>query len=409
MMHRRACCSGGSRAGFLTANPRQPGRATSGGLIAKVMLLAAIWGAGALFLSLFWVKGKDLAAAREDLRNLSSPSPRETEPVMPKISRRNFWFGEPVPGQKGKYHWEVTGDRSAALDATTDSIFGFKGKTLNRGETIELASPLVRLNKENRTLSSRDNVVVQLEWARIESREMLMDMESSDTRFSGGVTTEIDTEEAKKKQGNPARPAGTQKKTDPETQAGTPAVRPTEPDSAEKPPEKKKKTPLVITSEELRMFARKNLAIFIGDVLAKDESGIIVADRMEALNYSDEETEKDPKQKGVKTVICTGNVKIDQLGKKQALCQRAVYDAKTNTVHLYYDAETGKKVVYRDEEEKWQAEAQEMILDRNRNEVKFVGQVKTVDFNEDRKSFLGFMEPDRPKSEKEKPASGSGK
>ena len=408
MMHRRACRSGERRTASGLMNGRESALATSGGIIAKALVLAVIWGAGALFLSLFWVRDTDLAAARRDLRNQSSPGARDAESVMPEISRRNFWFGEPLPGQKGRYRWEVTGDRSAPVNAQTDDIFGFKGKTLNRDEIIELSSPLVQLNRENRTLSSRDSVVVQLEWARIESREMLMDMESSDTRFSGGVTTEIDTEEAKKRQGGPVPSPAVGEKTDAEAQAGTDAGSPAEPEATEKPPEKKKKTPLVITSNELRMFAKKDLAIFIGNVVAKDESGVIVADRMEAVNYSDEETKKDPNLKGVKTVVCTGNVKIDQLGKKQALCQRAVYDAKTNMVHLYYDAETGKKVVYRDEEQKWQAEAQEMILDRNQNEVKFVGQVKTVDFNEDRKSFLGFMEPDRPKSEREKPAPGSG-
>jgi lipopolysaccharide export system protein LptA len=364
------------------------------------MFLTVIWGAAAMFMALFWVKERDLADARQDLRNDGSPPSRETTSVMPNIFRRNFWFGEPLPGQRGKYQWEVNGDRSVPVDAQTDKVFGFKGKTQNRGETVELSSPLVLLNKENRTISSRDGVVVQLDWAKIEAREMLMEMQSSDTRFSGGVTTQIDTEEAKKRQGNPAPPVITEKKTE------------AKPEATDKPPEKKKKTPLVITSDELRMFAKKNLAIFIGNVVAKDESGVIVADRMEALNYSEEETKKDANLKGVKTVICTGNVKIDQLGKKQAVCERAVYDAKANTVHLYYDAETGKKVVYRDEEEKWQAEAQEMILDRNTNEVRFLGgesQVKTVDFNEDRKSFLGFMEPDRPKSDKEKPAGDAGK
>lgn len=373
------------------------------------MFLAVIWGAGALLMALFWVKERDLADARQDLRNDGSPPSRETTSVMPNIFRRNFWFGEPLPGQRGKYQWEVNGDRSVPVDAQTDKVFGFKGKIQNRGETVELSSPLVLLNKENRTISSRDGVVVQLDWAKIEAREMLMEMQSSDTRFSGGVTTQIDTEEAKKRQGNPAPSPAVEEKTDPKMQAGTPAVRPAETEATDKPAEKKKKTPLVITSDELRMFAKKNLAIFIGNVVAKDESGIIVADQMEAHNYSEEETKKDPNLKGVKTVICIGNVKIDQLGKKQAVCNRAVYDASTNTVHLYHDAEAGKKVVYRDEEQKWQAEAQEMILDRNQNEVKFLGQVKTVDFNEDRKSFLGFMELDRLKPDKEKPAGDSGK
>ncbi len=370
-----------------------------GGIKDRVLLLLVIWGAAAMFMALFWVKQNDLSAARQELRRQSSPSQDDNDAVLPEVFRQDFWFGEPVAGEKDKYAWEVSGERSEPVDASTDRIFGFKGKLHERDEVVELSSPIVLFDKDNRLISSKKDVVLQTEWAKVEAPEILMDMNTSDTKFSGGVTTTIDREEAEKRHlGNEPPPA----------EGTPPAGAPRSTDEAAK--EKKKRTPLVITSRQLRMYSEKDLAIFIGNVVAKDESGVIYADRMEAYNYSDEETEKDPKLKGVKTVICIGNVKIDQLGVKQALCERAVYDAKSNTVHLYSDVQAGKKVVYRDEKDKFQAKALEMILDRNKNEVTFTGpggkgEVEVVDYNEDRKSFLGLMEPEQKKPDT--PGSGA--
>ena len=362
-----------------------------GGVAGKAMLLFALWGVAAMFMALFWVRHSDLTAAREEALRGDSTSPASAPPMVPEVFRQNFEFRLPVPGEKGKYEWKVQGQKSVSVDANTDEISQFKGEMYDRGDLIRLSSPIVLFDKEKRVISSRHGALLEAPWARIEGREMVMDMKTSDTKFSGDVTTKIDREAAQEREES-SKPASAEKG-DSEKATGE-----------GRKEEKKKTTPLVITSDELRMYSKKNLAIFIGNVVAEDETGVIVADRMEAYNYTEEEKKKDPKLKGVKTVICTGDVKIDQMGKKQARCAKAVYDAKTNIVHLYHDPKTGKKVVYRqdDEEQKWQAEAQEMILYRDSNEVKFLGKVRTVDFNPDRKGFLGFMEPDRSKTEKEK-------
>jgi len=370
---------------------------TTGAVAGKALFLVGLWGTAATLMALFWVRESDVTAARQQVSREQSPPSDDTPPMVPKIFRRNFEFRLPIPGEKGKYRWKVKGDKAFSVDANTDKIFGFQGEMIERGDTLNLSSPSVLFDKEKRLLSTNDDVLLKAPWARIESHGMLMEMETSDAHFSGGVTTQIDREEAEKRQLAP--PTSGQKSDPPKT---------TEKD--DKKATKKKKSPLVITSRELRMLSKQNLAIFTGDVLAKDDSGTISAEKMEAYNYTDEETKKNPKLKGVKKVICTGDVKIDQTeGKKQARCERAEYDAATNMVHLYYDPKTGKKVVYRDEEQKIQTEAEEMIIERTTSEVTFKRQVKTIDFNPDRKSFLGFMEPEQPKPDKPKPDSGAGK
>jgi lipopolysaccharide export system protein LptA len=356
-----------------------------GTIAGRAMLLVGIWGAGALFMWLFWVKEGDVAATREEVFREQAAAGENAATMVPKVMRRDFEFGQPVPGEKGKYEWKMRGKESVSVDVNTDRITEFRGETEDTGETIRMTSPVVLFAKEKRVITSDAGVVVELPWAEVKSPEMAMELESHDTRFSGGVTTEIDREKAEKVLSPTPENAAGGKDTEEETSS-----------SQEKEKKKtKKKSPLVINSRELRLFSKKNLAIFIGDVEAKDESGSIVADRMEAYNYTKEETKKDPALKGVKTVICTGDVIIDQIeGKKQARCPRAVFDAKSNTLHLYYDEKTGKKVVYRDEVDQMQVEAFEMILDREKSEVKFLGKVKMIDFNPDRKGFLGMIGPD---------------
>jgi lipopolysaccharide transport protein LptA len=370
------------------------------GLAGKAVLLLAVWVAAAILMALLWVKESDITAARREVRREKAGPSDDAPAMVPRISREDFEFRLPIPGEKGKYQWKVKGDKAVSVDANTDKIFGFRGEMIDRGEPLELSSETVLFDKEKRVLSTNDDVVLKAPWARIESHGMLMEMATNDAQFSGGVTTQIDREEAEKRQIAPS--ASDQKNAPPKA---------TEKDEGKA--KKKKKSPLVITSRELRLRSKQNLAIFTGEVLAKDDSGTISAERMEAQNYSQEETKKDPKLKGVKKVICTGDVKIDQVeGKKQARCARAEYDAATNIIHLYYDPKTGKKVVYRDEEQKIQTEAEEMTIDRTTSVVEFKGehsQVKTVDFNPDRKSFLGFMEPPATKPDKPKPEPGSGK
>jgi hypothetical protein len=53
-----------------------------------------------------------------------------------------------------------------------------------------------------------------------------------------------------------------------------------------------------------------------------------------------------------------------------------------------------------------QIKALELIFDRNENKITFDKEVETIEYNPDRKGFLGFMEPERRKSESPKPTSG---
>jgi len=372
-------------------------RRQASGLAKKALFLVTFWGVAAMLMALFWVRENDLAAAREEVLLEKAPPSEDTPTLMPKITRQDFEFRLPVPGEKGKYKWKVSGRKSVSINPTTDRILDLAGEMVDRDDVIKLTSPIALFDRKKRVLRSSDGVILQSEWMKTEAPKMVMDMKADHTEFSGGVTTEIDTEEAEKRELVAVPP--------PQGEKGSP-----EKTTADKPKGKKKKrSPLTIKSSNLSIDMKTNRAIYTGAVVAKDDSGTIHADKMESSNYSEEEKKKNPKLKGVKTVICTGNVMINQLeGKKQALCARAVYDARTNTVHLYHDPKTGKKVVYRDEVQKWQAEAKEMILDRNKNEVKFKGEVETVDFNPDRKGFLGFMEPKPAKPEKPKPVPGSG-
>lgn len=371
------------------------GRHEPRGFAGKALLLLGIWGAAALFMALFWVKNSDLLAAREEALREKLPPSEETAALMPEITRRDFEFKLPVPGQRGKYHWKVNGRRSVSVTPTTDKIFDFKGEMVDRDEVTTLSSPVALFDKEERILSSQDGVVLQTEWARVEAPKMLVQMKSDNTEFSGGVMTRIDTAKAPVNEFAPNASA-----TNGIVTEGT---------NAEKPKKKKKKrSPLVITSKKLSLDMKKNTAIYTGDVAAKDDSGRIYADKMKAENYTDEEKKKNPKLKGVKTVTCTGNVVIDQTeGKKQARCTKAVYDAASNIIRLYGDPKTGRKVVYRDEVAMRQIKALELIFDRNENKVTFDKEVETIEYNPDRKSFLGFMGPERSKPETSKAASGS--
>jgi lipopolysaccharide export system protein LptA len=367
---------------------------------AKILSFIALCAAGAFLITLFWVRESDLNAAREDFLRKGLSAAGAKAAMMPKVFRRDFEIKLPLPGRKGGYRWRVEGRESASLDAVTDEILDFKGEMIEGGQVMRLSSPVVLFNREKRILSSKSGVrVEQSQWGKIEAREMVMGVEGVDPVLSGDVRAEIDREKVVAVQGASASEASRGE----EPRSETP----------EKPAQekKKKRSPLVIKSVKLNLYPDKNLAIFTGKVSAKDDSGIIQAEEMKAHYYSEEERKKNP-DLNIKQVECIGNVKIDQVkGEKQALCARAVYDAKSNIVHLEYDPKTGKKVVYRDEVQKWQVEALWMILDRNKNEVTFEGerenQVTVVDFNPDRKSFFGIFEPVQDESPQEPSAEGA--
>jgi len=358
-------------------------RRETAGFARKALLLIGFWAVAAMFMAMFWVRDSDVAAARAQALREKAPSPDKTPPVLPKITRQDFEFKLPVPGEKGKYQWKISGRKSISVNATTDRISDFRGEVIDGDDVIKVSSPVAVFDKD------KNNRVLYCE---------------------GGVTTRMDIARALVRELEPASPSPAGK-IDPSKAS---------PDGSKE--KKKKRSHLVITARKFSLDLKKRkplsesqkklppppLAIYTGDVVAKDDSGTIYADKMEVWNYTDEEEKKNPKLKGIKIVRCTGNVIINQVeGKKQARCAIAVYDAKTNIIHLFYDPKTGKKVVYRDEEQKMQVKALELIFDRNENKIIFDKEVETIDFNPDRKSFLGFLEPESSKPEKPKPVSGS--
>lgn len=351
-------------------------------LARKALSLVGFCGAVAVLVTVFWVRESDIASAGDELLRENSPSPDSTVALAPKVTRREFEFKEPVPGKKGKYRWKVSGRKSVFVNSTTDKILDFEGEMVDGGDVMRLSSPVALFDKdkEERVLFCEGGVSTQLDIAR------LLPSESAAAPSPSGAGSREDT-------------------------------------TPDKPKKKKKRSPLVITSQRFKVNLKKEepaskpdkkserapIAIYTGNVVARDDSGIMYADKMEVWNYSEEDKKKNPKLKGIKTVVCSGNVIMNQVeGKKQARCEKAAYDAKSDIIHLYGDPRTGKKVVYRDEEAMKQIKALELIFDRNKNELVFDKEVETIDFNPDRKSFLGFTEPERtsPKGgEKPKPES----
>lgn len=350
-------------------------RRETAALARKALLLVTFLGAAAImFMGLFWVRESDLAGARDEILREKSTSSHNTASLMPKITREHFEFKEPVPGEKGKYRWRVSGGESVSISPTVDRIEEFAGEVVDGGDRIKLSAPVATFDKDKqqRILSCPDGVITEIHIANVSPSESAAAAPSP---------------------GGNADPA--------KTASGKPKE------------EKKKRSPLIITSDTFIVDLKKEtrasppkggekkaepppLAVYIGNVVARDDNGIIYADKMEVWVYSEEDKKKNPKLKGIKTVRCTGDVKIDQpKGQKQARCAVAVYDAKANIIHLHGDPKTGKKVVYRDEADMTQIKALELIFDRNKDEIIFKHGVETIDFNPERKSFLGFMEPEQ--------------
>ncbi len=344
-------------------------RRQTAALAGKALSLLAFCGVAAMLVALFWVRESDIAFAGDELLRENSPSPDSTVAFIPKITRREFEFKEPVPGKKGKYRWKVRGRKSVFVNSTTDKIFDFGAEMVDGGDVMKLSSSVALFDKDEkeRVLFCEGGVSTQLDIAR------LLPSESADAPSPSGADSREDT-------------------------------------TPDEPKKKKKRSPLVITSQRFSLKLKKEepaskpdkkserspMAVYTGNVVARDDSGIMYADKMEVWNYSEEDKKKNPKLKGIKTVVCSGNVAINQVeGKKQARCEKAAYDAKSNIIHLYGNPKTGKKVVYRDEEAMKQIKALELIFDRNKDEVIFDKEVETIDFSPDRKSFLGFTEPER--------------
>ena len=74
--------------------------------------------------------------------------------------------------------------------------------------------------------------------------------------------------------------------------------------------------PIDITSDRVEAYAKDNLIIFKGNVMARQKDIVIYADSIEAVMIEG--------AKGIERVVAGGNVKM-QLGRRVANCQRAVF------------------------------------------------------------------------------------
>jgi outer membrane protein assembly factor BamD len=74
--------------------------------------------------------------------------------------------------------------------------------------------------------------------------------------------------------------------------------------------------PVDITSDRVETYSKENLIIFKGNVIARQKDVVIYADSIEATVFEG--------GKGIKQVLASGNVKIQQ-GLRVASCQRAVF------------------------------------------------------------------------------------
>jgi lipopolysaccharide export system protein LptA len=114
--------------------------------------------------------------------------------------------------------------------------------------------------------------------------------------------------------------------------------------------------PVDITSDSVETFAKDNLIVFKGNVLARQKDVVIYADSVQAYVIED--------GKGIERVVASGNVKIQQ-GLRVASCQKAIF----------YNLD--KKVVLTGNPKVWEGEnivsGDEIIFDIETNRVEVKG------------------------------------
>ena len=105
--------------------------------------------------------------------------------------------------------------------------------------------------------------------------------------------------------------------------ASTPA--PKTPGASDKAKDDDKNAPVIVDADSLDSFQRQGLAIFKGNVIARQNNSIQYADKMEV--YTDSKTDR------VERVVSTGNVRIITRDCRMGTAERAeYYDAEQRVV-----------------------------------------------------------------------------
>ena len=298
-------------------------------LISGLLMIVVLSAIFSLFLMVFYVKAADIDRVRNCMLMQNQQKKQPVEPKrIPRITRWDFTFKLPVTGEKDSYHWVVKGGIGQSIDPDKDRISPFYGKFMENGEPVVLKSPTAIFDKNRRALTSTTNVLIEMPWSAITGRGFRFNIDDRFCKIFNNSHTTIEKEKAGASSmvGNPAPPAAD----DADDTAG----------------KDKKQSVLQIDSKQFYYYGDDNRQVWKENVFAWDSSGVIKADRMEAIHYSDEEKAENPELSSVKKIICTGNVKIDQ-GTKWAVSDTAIHIVKTDILILTVDP--GKRAVYWEE------------------------------------------------------------
>ena len=279
-----------------------------------IVLLSLIF---ALFLKVFLVRAQDVAHIKELLAQEEQRiTDGEEDEIIPTITRWNFSFKLPVAGEKDKYHWKIDGGLSRSIDASRDRITNFHGDFSEGGEPVSLSAPEIVFDKEKRLLTTADDVAIDLSWSRHTGRGFYFDMETQICKTFENSVTRIDKSGAKKSSIMSGEDASD-----------------TSPGERSTSALKTKGGVLTINANQFSYYMAEGRMLYQGHVFAWDISGVIKADRMEVFTSSEEETEQDPSLSGVKQIVCTGDVKIDQLT-KWAVADKAIFNVAEDIMQL---------------------------------------------------------------------------
>jgi lipopolysaccharide export system protein LptA len=322
--------------------------------------------------SVFYTDAGDVRTAVDEMhRELKQERELLGGQYIPEVSKWDFEVSLPVEGFSGTYHWKVRGSYATRYRDRGQRIYGFSGQTMDSESPVKLMSSEMVFDDGEKELWTREPVYAELDWCTVSGTGMKLEWEQNFIEVRNDVEVTLETSEIPEGSGLGDVVGG-------EGGGGANA-------------EEKDGGKLVITSDKLQILGEKDMAIFTGNVIAKDEQGTIEADVMEVQNYTKEETKADPVKSGVKTVVCKGRVIID-MEDQAAKCHDAVFDSATNMVTLLGREVDGTyvQVEYWNKKEEQQVLADKMIIDRGTREVSWEGHVKTTTFNPEKASFLDF-------------------
>jgi lipopolysaccharide transport protein LptA len=347
----------------------------------------------------------EVQRAAAALQNESKPSEARDPYAWPDVVRWSFVTELPVAEKVNAYRWRAQGGLACSLDRDRDRLVNFRLDTPNAKDPIELSAPVALFDKAARILTSNAGAQVIFTWGTVTSTDLRIELDTVDAFFDNNVVVVV-TE-----RGNiglaPGGAATTDDSTGANETAGGDDAGAADGDTTNEP----KKEPLTITADHFEIRSAEDKGIFTGNVIAKDGTGTICADKMIVEYYTKQEKQADPTLTGMKLITCIGHVRIDQqtgptidpetgqqTGKKteQAFCEQAVYDVAKNIMTME-KSETAQ-VRYRkvSDEEHYEIEADSVVIDRNPGgKTLFSGHTKTVDFSPTREAFFGLMEKDQ--------------